>query len=150
MKYRNFGRVTLMYESQIKKLLGEDIVRSLKYAEDQNIYQLKKNLKEFGMIEGFENEEIDEEAMESVVVLLNEEAETGFPLIVVIKPWVSRDYTGYRFTAQDGRKIEEFAFQQDLDAEQAYEYADQFSGLNSVEEVCEKAKQLKKQGIIVS
>ena len=80
----------------------------------------------------------------------NEESKTWFPLIAVIRPWISRDYTGYSFVANDGRTIREFGFQQNLDEDKAYEYADLFYGLDSADEVCAEAAKLKKQGVIIS
>lgn len=140
MNLRNFWRKSVITEKQVASVIGEYTWKDFVEEEIRCKNEVIQKLKEYNLAE-----EIDEEKIQMSLILLNEKATSGNPLLMVVKPWVSRDYSGNIFYVSDGLNRREVCFQPFFDDDKAYEFANKFYGLNSCDEVCKMEEEIREK-----
>ena len=106
MNLHNFWRKSVITENQVASVIGEYTWKDFVEEEIRCKNEVIQKLKEYNLAE-----EIDEEKIQMSLILLNEKATSGNPLLMVVKPWVSRDYSGNIFYVSDGLNRREVCFQ---------------------------------------
>lgn len=140
MNFRNCCNTSIITENQFREMIGQVNFEQLLFEEKRCLNDEIGRINEYDL-----SDEIDEKKIQMGIFLLTEKAKNGYPLFMISKPWVSRDYAGDIFYANDGEERREVHFQPFFNYEEAYKFASQFVGLDSVDEVCEKAKAMDMQ-----
>ena len=141
MIFRNCCKTSsIITESQISLLLGEFLLDQLVREEKRCQFDAFEKIEQLNL-----SDVIDKEKIQITVMLLSEKTKNGYPLIMILKPWISLGYAGNIFYVNEADERREVYFQPFFDGEKAYEYSCQFAGLNSTDEVCEKADKLRMQ-----
>lgn len=122
MIFRNFDKVGLNTEEEIKAFLGEKKVNELASEEEWRSDALKETL--------YLEDKIESKSLDIIVSLVNRECETGNPLLCIIKSCCGNQKLQYLFTIDNG--VQEFMLGLYSDTiDKANKYADRFYGANS-------------------
>ena len=140
MNLQNFWKNSTINKNQVADLIGNYTMRNLLEEEKRCIDEVLSKIKEYNLAD-----EIDDNAIHMTVFLLNEKSNNGNPLLMLVKPWVSHDYSGNIFYVDNGGDRREVFFQSFFDDDKACEFASQFLGLNSCDEVCKKEEELREE-----